>query len=80
LLGSPGDWVSATTCDEWNYVSGIDKAKDKIPAAKGKEAAGKADDQQSHEAEGRRDQAAGDLKLAGEKVKDAFNKPPGAVT
>jgi uncharacterized protein YjbJ (UPF0337 family) len=51
-----------------------DKAKneaDKL-VGKGKEAAGKATDDRSLEAEGRRDQAKSDLKNAGEKVKDAL--------
>ena len=39
---------------------------------KGKEAAGKATDDEQLEAEGRTDQATSDLKQAGEKVKDAF--------
>jgi uncharacterized protein YjbJ (UPF0337 family) len=61
-------------------VSSIDKGKDKIPAANGKEAAGKAGDQQSLEAEATGDQAARDLKQAGEKVKDALKESSGAVT
>jgi uncharacterized protein YjbJ (UPF0337 family) len=57
-------------------MSAIDKAKDKAQAAKGqvKEAAGKATDDRSLEAEGKGDQVAGNLKQAGEKVKDAFKK------
>ena len=39
---------------------------------KGKEAAGKATDDESLEAEGKADQAGADLKKAGENVKDAF--------
>ncbi len=39
---------------------------------KAKEAAGKASDDESLEAEGRTDQGEADLKQAGEKVKDAF--------
>ena len=41
-------------------------------AGKGKEAAGKASDDERLEAEGRADQSRADLKQAGEKVKDAF--------
>lgn len=51
-----------------------DKAKNAAQDATGKikENAGKASDDESLEAEGRRDQAGADLKQAGEKVKDAF--------
>lgn len=57
-------------------MSTIDKAKDKAQAAKGqvKEAAGKATDDRSLEAEGKGDQVAGNLKQAGEKLKDAVKK------
>ena len=41
---------------------------------KGKEAAGNATGDESLRAEGKTDQAKGDLKQAGEKVKDAFKK------
>jgi uncharacterized protein YjbJ (UPF0337 family) len=40
---------------------------------KAKEAAGKATDDKSLEAEGKTDQTKADLKQAGEKVKDAFD-------
>ncbi len=52
----------------------VDKAKDKAQAAKGtvKEKAGKATDDQSLEAKGKADKASGNLKQAGEKVKDAL--------
>lgn len=40
---------------------------------KGKEAAGKATDDERLEAEGKGDQVSANLKQAGEKVKDAFN-------
>ncbi|GEL22678.1 hypothetical protein PSU4_16320 [Pseudonocardia sulfidoxydans NBRC 16205] len=43
-------------------------------AGKAKEGAGKATDDRSLEAEGKKDQVAGSLKQAGEKVKDAFKK------
>lgn len=57
-------------------MSTADKAKNKVQEAKGhlKEAAGKATDDRSLEGKGKRDQAAGNLKQAGEKVKDAFKK------
>lgn len=55
-------------------MSAMDKAKDKAQAAQGKvkEGAGKAMDDPVLEGEGKADQVAGDLKQAGEKVKDAF--------
>jgi uncharacterized protein YjbJ (UPF0337 family) len=57
-------------------MSATDKAKDKLQAAKGhvKEATGKAIDDQSLEAEGKGDKVAGNLKQAGEKVKDAVTR------
>jgi uncharacterized protein YjbJ (UPF0337 family) len=53
-----------------------DKASNKITEMKGKakEALGKAVGNEQMEAEGKADQAKGDLKQAGEKVKDAFKK------
>lgn len=52
----------------------VDKAKNAAEdlAGKAKEAAGKATDDKSLEAEGQTDQSKSDLKQAGEKVKDAF--------
>jgi uncharacterized protein YjbJ (UPF0337 family) len=57
-------------------VSAGDKAKDKMQTAKGKvkEEAGRAMDDPALEAEGKGDQVSGNLKQAGEKVKDAFRK------
>jgi uncharacterized protein YjbJ (UPF0337 family) len=57
-------------------MSGIDKAKDKAQTAKGqvKEAAGKAVGNRSMETEGKGDKVVGNLKQAGEKVKDAVKK------
>ena len=57
-------------------MSTVDKGKNKVQEAKGhvKEAAGKATDDQSLEAEGKGDKVVGNLKQAGEKVKDAFKK------
>ncbi|MGH9128192.1 MAG: CsbD family protein [Acidimicrobiales bacterium] len=53
-----------------------DKAKDKAQELKGvgKEMAGKATGDKDLEAEGKVDQVEGNLKQAGEKVKDAFGK------
>jgi uncharacterized protein YjbJ (UPF0337 family) len=54
-------------------VSGIDKAKDKAEAAKGKvkKETGKALNDPVMEGKGKAEQVKGDLKQAGEKVKDA---------
>jgi uncharacterized protein YjbJ (UPF0337 family) len=51
-----------------------DKAKDKAESAKGKtkERVGGATGDRSMEAEGKADKSKGDIKQAGEKVKDAF--------
>lgn len=51
-----------------------DKIKNTVEDAtgKGKEATGKATDNERLEAEGKGDQAKADVKQAGEKVKDAF--------
>jgi uncharacterized protein YjbJ (UPF0337 family) len=53
-----------------------DKAADKVQEAKGKvkKNTGQAVGNPRLEAEGRADQTAGNLKQAGEKVKDAFKK------
>jgi uncharacterized protein YjbJ (UPF0337 family) len=55
-------------------MSGIDKMKNKAQelTGEGKEAAGKATDDRDLQAEGQKDQAAGNAKQAGEKVKDIF--------
>jgi uncharacterized protein YjbJ (UPF0337 family) len=57
-------------------MSAADKVKNTAETAKGKvkEGVGKATGNGSLEAEGHADQAKGDLKNAGEKVKDAFRK------
>ena len=57
-------------------MSTVDKAKNKAQEAKGhlKDAAGKATKDRSLQAEGKGDKAAGNVKQAGEKVKDAFTK------
>ena len=49
----------------------MDNLKDKV-TGQGKEAAGKATDNERLEAEGRVEQSQADVKQAGEKVKDAF--------
>lgn len=51
----------------------IGNAADKA-GGKGKEATGEATGDEDLKAEGKGDQAKGDLKQAGEKVKDAFKK------
>ncbi len=55
-------------------MSGMDKLQNKAQemAGQGKEAVGKATDDQDLQAEGHKDQAAGNAKQAGEKVKDIF--------
>jgi uncharacterized protein YjbJ (UPF0337 family) len=55
-------------------MSAADKAKDKAQAAKGrvKEAAGRSIDDPYMAGEGKADRVAGNMKQAGEKVKDAF--------
>jgi uncharacterized protein YjbJ (UPF0337 family) len=57
-------------------VSASNKAKDKAQAAKGhvKEAAGKAVGDPVLEAEGKGDKVSGNVKQAGEKLKDAAKK------
>ena len=55
-------------------MSGMDKAKNKAEelGGKGKEAVGDATDNRDLQAEGKADQVSGNLKQAGEKVKDVF--------
>jgi uncharacterized protein YjbJ (UPF0337 family) len=55
-------------------MSAMDKMKDKAEAAEGKikEGAGHATGDPYLEGEGKAEQVSGDLKQAGEKVKDAF--------
>ena len=55
-------------------MSGIDKAKNKAEElqGQGKETVGRATGDQDLEAEGKADQASGNIKQAGEKVKDIF--------
>jgi uncharacterized protein YjbJ (UPF0337 family) len=55
-------------------MSGTDKLNNKAEelAGKGKESLGEATGDRDLQAEGEKDQAKGNLKQAGEKVKDAF--------
>jgi len=55
-------------------VSAVDKMKNKTQelSGQGKEAVGNATDNRDLQAEGQNDQAAGNVKQAGEKVKDVF--------
>ena len=55
-------------------MSGMDKLQNKIKEVKGgaKEKAGDATGNEQLQAEGQADQSKGNLKQAGEKVKDAF--------
>lgn len=55
-------------------MGAVDKAKNKAEelAGKAKEKVGEATGDKDTEAEGRKDQTKGNLKQAGEKVKDAF--------
>ena len=55
-------------------MSGIDKLKNSAEELTGqaKEATGKATGNENLEAEGKGDQVAGNLKQAGEKIKDVF--------
>ena len=55
-------------------MSGIDKLKNKAQelTGQGKEGVGRATGDEHLEAEGQKDQAAGNVKQAGEKVKDIF--------
>ena len=57
-------------------MSATDKAKNKLQETKGrvKEGAGKATNDRSQETKGKGDKVAGNLKQAGEKVKDAFKR------
>jgi uncharacterized protein YjbJ (UPF0337 family) len=57
-------------------MAGIDKVKNKAQEVKGKmkESAGRANNDKSLRVKGKKDQAAGNLKQAGEKVKDAVKR------
>jgi uncharacterized protein YjbJ (UPF0337 family) len=66
--------VTPTLPAKERHMSGIDKMKNKAEelSGKGKEALGEATDDRDLQAEGQKDQAKGNLKQAGEKVKDVF--------
>ena len=55
-------------------MSGIDKIKNKAEelGGQGKESVGRATGDEQLEAEGHKDQASGNIKQAGEKIKDVF--------
>ena len=55
-------------------MSAMDKIKNSVESAAGKakEKLGNATDDKDMQAEGQKDQTKGDMKQAGEKVKDAF--------
>jgi uncharacterized protein YjbJ (UPF0337 family) len=55
-------------------MSGIDKMKNKAEelSGQGKEALGDATDDRDLQAEGKKEQTAGNVKQAGEKIKDVF--------
>ena len=57
-------------------MSSVDKVKNKAQEARGhlKDTAGRATDDRTLQAKGKGDKAAGNLKQAGERVKDAFRK------
>ena len=57
-------------------MSSVDKVKNKAQEARGhlKDTAGRATNDRTLQAKGKGDKAAGNLKQAGEKVKDAFRK------
>jgi uncharacterized protein YjbJ (UPF0337 family) len=57
-------------------MSSVNKVKNKAQVAKGrlKEGAGRTTNDRTLQAEGRGDKAAGNLKQAGEKVKDTLRK------
>ena len=57
-------------------MSGTDKIKNKVDevSGKGKQAAGAATGDESLKAEGNKDEAKGNLKNAGENIKDAVKK------
>jgi uncharacterized protein YjbJ (UPF0337 family) len=70
-------WPNRTAANQRRNTMGLgDKIENAAEKAggKGKEAAGAASGDESLRTEGQSDQAKGDLKQAGEKVKDAFKK------
>jgi uncharacterized protein YjbJ (UPF0337 family) len=68
---------SGTASSRRDFIMGAEnKAANKVTEVRGKikKKAGQAADDTDLEAEGRAEEAKGDLKQAGEKVKDAFKK------
>ncbi|GAA1215627.1 hypothetical protein GCM10009632_40570 [Mycolicibacterium alvei] len=65
---------TARTRNREKHMSAVDKAKNKAEelAGKAKEKVGQATGDRDTEVEGRKDQAKGNIKQAGEKVKDVF--------
>jgi uncharacterized protein YjbJ (UPF0337 family) len=72
--GSQTTWDWSGTAVKEIAMSGTDKMKNKAEelGGKGKEAVGDATDNRDLQAEGKSDQTKGNLKQAGEKVKDVF--------
>jgi uncharacterized protein YjbJ (UPF0337 family) len=73
-LASAGNWTASNRRD---FIMGAEnKAANKVTEVRGriKKKAGAATDDPDLEAEGRAKEAQGDLKQAGEKVKDAFKR------
>jgi uncharacterized protein YjbJ (UPF0337 family) len=73
-LASAGSWTASNRRD---FIMGAEnKAANKVTEVRGKikKKAGQATNDTGLEAEGRAEEAKGDLKQAGEKVKDAFKK------
>ncbi|WP_372435099.1 CsbD family protein [Tomitella biformata] len=69
-----GEFASGHTHSKEHIMGAVDKAKNKAEelAGKAKEKLGHATGDKDTEAEGRKDQAKGNIKQAGEKVKDTF--------
>ena len=76
MLGTASPGQGAYYQEKGMVMSAEDKAKDKVQVAKGsvKEGVGQATGDRNLEAEGQADQTKGNLKQAGEKVKDAVKK------
>ncbi len=76
VITRSGEGVDLRTRARRLTVSAVDKIKNKLQSGKGKtkKEVGKASDDRSLEAEGKGDETSGNLKQAGENVKDAFKK------
>jgi uncharacterized protein YjbJ (UPF0337 family) len=76
LVTQPGQPGSTSHQTKGIPMSSVDKVKNKAQATKGhlKDAAGRATNDRTLQAKGKVDKAAGNLKQAGEQVKDAFRK------